>query len=272
MGTLRIQLLLRNIRSSLLTANYYYPLSAALYKLLRFGSPEFSSFLHDIGYKLNGKSYKLFTFALRFEKFKMQGDKINLLSPIAQLFISSPLIDEFIQNFVIGTFESQKIEIANSNLKTVFEITQVGSLPEIEYKDEMHFKLLSPLILSTKREHNGKLTPYYFRYNDDINELNRIFNGNLKNKYELISTRGSDDKEVSFEWDNIYIKHLEAKGKRLTKKQTIKEGTPEETEVIGNLIPFTVKGNSDLIRVGYECGFGSMNSLGFGMADTNFTN
>ena len=271
---LRLKVLLRCKENSYLSLNYFYPLSAALYNLLRFGSPEFSSFLHDIGFKLNGKTYKLFTFALRFEQFKIHDSTIKLLSPFAQLFISSPLIENFIQSFVIGTFESQKIEIVSPAHKTTFLINQVESLPEITFRDEMKFKLLSPMILSTKRIHNGKLKPYYFRHNDDPYELNRIFNDNLRNKYETLTGNKLENKTVSFDWDMDYIKRTELNNKRLTKKQTIKEGTSEETEVIGNLIPFTVKGDADLIKVGYECGFGSMNALGFGYSDldTNFTN
>ena len=271
---MRLKLLLQCEGNTFLSLNYYYPLSAAVYNLLRFSSPEFSSFLHDIGYKLNGKRFKLFTYALRFEQFKIQNSAIKFLSPNALLFISSPLTEEFIQNFVIGTFESQKIEIVSPNYKTIFSINQVESLPEIIFKDEMKFKLLSPMILSTKQVHKGKLKPYYLRYGDDPDEFNRIFNDNLRNKYEALTEKKPGNKTVSFNWDMDYIKKTELKHKRLTRKQTIKEGTPEETEVVGNLIPFTAKGDIDLIKVGYEVGFGSMNALGFGYADldTNFTN
>ncbi len=268
MGNLvRLKISLCCAESSLLTLNYFYPLSAAVYNLLRFGSPEFSAFLHDIGYKFNGKSYKLFTFALRFEQFKIYNFSIKLLSPSAYLFISSPLVDDFIQNFVIGTFESQKIEISSNTSKTIFSIIQVESLPGITFNEEMKFNLLSPIILSTKKIYNGKLRQYYLRHNDDIDELNRILNDNLKNKYETVTRNNSGYKKLLFSWNQDYIKKAESKNKRLTKKQTIKEGTPEETEVIGNLIPFTVKGDIDLIKVGYECGFGEKNSLGFGMAE-----
>jgi CRISPR-associated endoribonuclease Cas6 len=268
---LRIKLFLQSDSNSFLNFNYFYPLSAAVYKLLKFGSPEFSSFLHDIGYKLNGKSFKLFTFALRFEKFKIQNSSIKLLSTTSYLYISSPLVDDFIQNFVIGTFESQKIEIAASGSKSIYAINQVESMPEIVFKEEMKFKLLSPLILSTKKEHNGKLKPYYLRFNDNPEDLERILNNNLANKYELITGKKSENKSVSFNWDYDYIKKSESKNKKLTKKQTIKQGTSEETEVIGNQIPFTITGDKDLIKVGYECGFGEKNSLGFGMADTDST-
>ena len=54
---MRIKLKLKSDSSSL-TCNYNYPLSAAIYKLLNFGSNEFAAFLHDKGYRLNGKVYK----------------------------------------------------------------------------------------------------------------------------------------------------------------------------------------------------------------------
>jgi CRISPR-associated endoribonuclease Cas6 len=38
-------------------------------------------------------------------------------------------------------------------------------------------------------------------------------------------------------------------------------------EIIANEIPFTLSGNSELIKVGYECGFGEKNSTGFGMVE-----
>lgn len=42
-------------------------------------------------------------------------------------------------------------------------------------------------------------------------------------------------------------------------------------DVIGLQAPFTITGDQRLIKLGYECGFGEKNSMGFGMADTDFT-
>lgn len=38
-------------------------------------------------------------------------------------------------------------------------------------------------------------------------------------------------------------------------------------KVRGWLAPFTVEGSPELIELGYEAGFGSRNSMGFGMAE-----
>ena len=107
---MRLLLKLKTVNTNRITPNYYYPLAAAVYKLLRFGSKEFAEFLHSKGYKQTGKTYKLFSFALRFEKFSIESQIIKLLEPKASLVISSPLVKEFIQNFMIGIFEEQKIE------------------------------------------------------------------------------------------------------------------------------------------------------------------
>jgi CRISPR-associated endoribonuclease Cas6 len=39
------------------------------------------------------------------------------------------------------------------------------------------------------------------------------------------------------------------------------------TKIRGWLAPFTVEGSNELIRLGYETGFGARNSMGFGMAE-----
>ena len=125
---MRLSIRLRETSQNILSVNYNYPLAAAIYKLLRFGSEEFAEFLHEIGYKNAGKTYKLFSFALRFDRFKIINEKIKLTEPTVNLIISSPLIDDFIQNFVVGTFEQQKIELFGSGIKSTFVIEQVESL------------------------------------------------------------------------------------------------------------------------------------------------
>lgn len=254
-------------RINKISANYNYPLSAAIYKLLKFGSEEFSTFLHDIGFKNAGKTYKLFTFALRFSKFRISYDVITLLEPVCQLTISSPLIEEFIQNFVIGSFQEQKIEIVDNHIKTIFNIEQIETLPESQIRQQEKFIMLSPLILSTRVKNNDRLEQYYFRYNDSISEINRVLNNNLFNKYELVHNEKYEGDGVTIKWDENYIKRMEAKKKRITKKVTIRKDDLLKIDLIGNQLPFKIEGDKDLIKVGYDCGFGEKNSLGFGLTE-----
>ncbi len=266
---MRITIKLKCSPNSRLPINYNYALSAAIYKLLRFGSEDFAEFLHNIGFKNAGKTYKLFSFALRFNKFKIQNQTIHLLEPTAFLIITSPLIEEFIQNFIVGTFAQQKIEIISGEFKTVFYIEQIESLPPISFQNKMKFIMLSPMILSTKQKYNGKLQQYYFRYNDPMEEINRVLNQNLINKSEIIKNKEYSEDGVKIKWDEKYIQRMEAKKKRLTKKITVRKSEQIKIDLIGNQLPFEIEGDTELIKIGYECGFGEKNSLGFGLVETN---
>lgn len=258
---MRLLLTLNADKGNLISFNYHYHLSSAIYNLLRFGSQEFAAFLHDKGFKQNGRTYKLFTFALRFEKFTSLQNAIRLDEPKAYLFISSPLIEGFVKNFVIGTFESQIVDLSELNFPIKFKVSLVELLPEPAFKNEMSFRLLSPLVLSTIREHGGKTKQYYLR-SEDSDEVNRVLTLNLQNKYKLIYNQECTG-SVVLDWDEDYLR----KTKRTTKKITINQHGRNPVDVIGIVAPFRLSGDSALIKTGYECGFGEKNSMGFGMAE-----
>jgi len=248
-----------------IAVDHNYLVGAAIYKFLQLGSPRFASFLHDIGFNLNGKSYKLFSFALHFGKIKFQEQTIRLLSSNCDLFISSPLIDEFIQNFVIGSLYSQKIVLSDGSIKTTFNITQLDSLPDVSFQPISKFKLLSPLVLSTHKEDKEKPSQYFLRYNDDPEKINKCFNQNLKNKFKLLHSQDYSGEDLILKWDESYINKKLSENKRLTKKISIAKPGILPVEIIANEVPFELSGSTELMKVGYECGYGEKNSMGFGM-------
>ena len=255
---MRLKVQLQSIRYSSLTLNYFYPFSAAIYNLLKLSSPEFSTFLHDIGFQSNGRQYKLFTFALKFERIVIQEKNMILFSPETTLIISTPLIDDFIKNFVIGTFEQQFLMVNN----TKFNIKFAEILPDISFSETSKFRSMSPLVLSTKRIHNGKEHQHYLRP-EEKDEINRVLLINLTNKYNLIYKTNRTFNECELIWDELYLK----KKGRVTKKITIDENGTYPIDVIGIQAPFTLKADPDLIKVGYDCGMGEKNSMGCGMVE-----
>lgn len=248
--------------NSSIPINYNYQLSSVIYSLLQFGSPEFSKFLHDSGFNIDGKKYKLFTFALRFEKIALNGNHLILISPRIKLHISSPLIDTFIKNFVIGTFENRVIDITEQHQKIRFKIITAEILPEPAFTSKMKFTVLSPIVLSTMIERNGKMQQYYLRP-EDMNDINRVMTKNLLNKKGLLNRNQILNEYCKLEWDEAYIQ----KHRRVTKKITINENGRFPIDVISIQAPFTIEGDPELIKIGYECGFGEKNSMGFGMAE-----
>ncbi len=253
---MRLLLSLQAQPGTVLPAHYNYPLSAAVYSLLRFGSNEFADFLHDIGFRLNGRSYKMFTFALRFDQMRFEGNTIRMLAPHADLFISSPLVEEFINSVVLGTFEQQSIRIGRAE----FAVERIETLFVPQFGNREKFTLLSPIVLSTKRERDGKPHQYYLRPEDGA-DINRVLTNNLAHKYEILTGLPPVDAAVELIWDEQYL----ARHERVTRRVTIEEGG-RAIDIIGVHAPFMLQGAPELIQVGYECGFGEKNAMGFGMA------
>lgn len=248
--------------NNLLPFSYNYQLASVIYKLLKFGSPEFSKYLHDAGYKLNGKKYKLFTFSLRLDKFEPAFNFIKLTSPFANLIVSSPLVEDFIKTFVIGVFENQTITINHLDKPISFAIQNMELMPEPEFSDLASFISLSPLVFSTVKNINGKLNQYYLRP-EDSEEINRVLLQNLQNKYEIINKQPMKNPFLNLKFDPRYSRQRN----RITKKITVNINGINPIDVIGLLAPFTINANPELIKTGYDCGFGEKNSMGFGMTE-----
>lgn len=264
---MRLKLDLKIDGNNKIPLNHNYVLSSAIYNFLRLGSREFSEFLHSKGYKTNGKSYKLFTFALRFKIDKVEGEYAILGSDRLNLYISSPLIDEFVKNFILGTFNQGEIVLYHNRETYLLQIEQMEEVPMKGFSGVTLFNPISPLVLSTKIAKNNRLVTHFLEYYEDINEINRILNSNLMNKYELINSKKYEGVDVKFSWDNEFIqKHSRDKRKLTRLVKIIKTDTPV-INIIGNMIPFSLEGPEELVNVGYEAGFGEKNSMGFGMAE-----
>lgn len=262
---MRLKLQLRLNNSKQFPINYNYPLSSAIYNLLRLSSPEFAAYLHDIGYQINGKKFKLFTFALQLKNFRIDKDVFILNSPEIEMYISSPLTQEFINNFLTGTFEKQTIQIYYNYIKYNLDIQQVESLPDPQFNSNMKFVPYTSIILSTPNRTEKGIIAKYLRYDAEPEEINRLLTQNLLNKYAVISKQEYTGKNIiKLEWDMNYIDDQLRRGKKLTSKITI-DNSHIKIDVIGIRVPFTLCGDAELIKTGYYCGFGEKNSLGFGM-------
>lgn len=263
---MRILIKLKLIRSEGISLNYNYALSAAIYRLLKFGSREFSEFLHSTGYKKVGKTYKLFSFALRFLPEKINNGVAKLKNNEATIYFTTPLADSFISNLLIGALTHEEFVIYSEECTSMFKIEQFEIVPDPEFFTKMRFVCLSPLVLATKKEINGKLTQHHIEHFEDLENTNRIFNNNLKNKYELIHNAPYTGPGLSFSWDNDYIDQKLKQNQKLKRRVVVKKPGINPVSIIANNIPFILEGDISLVKTGYEAGFGEKNSLGFGMA------
>lgn len=247
-------------RHASVPVNYQYPLSAAIYKILSQASPAYAEFLHDRGYPApSGRLMKLFTFSrlwipgARFEDGRLIGTRPGPWS----LQIASPMMEDFVQYFVMGLFQDTRLEIAAMGVRAGFVIHQVEALEMPRFSEETRFKTLSPIVVSTAREYGGKMSKYYYRPGDA--ELSEAIRQNLLQKHAIIHGRAPGDDRLQF--------LLDPEERPKSKKITLKEGTPQATEVKGFETRFTLRGSIELMRVAWECGLGDHNSQGFGMVE-----
>ena len=246
-----------------LPINYQYEFSAWIYKTLHYGDPAFARWLHDQGYTEGKRSFKLFSFSnLDVDRFKVKGDRFLILSDEACLVLTFH-IDEAIQHFVTGLFRHNTFTIGDRKSQVDFEVRTVESLRSPEFKENMRFRALSPVCVSRPVGSNGKLATEYLAPGHPEYEQ-RLFE-NLVTRYnsrpQQQHSKSSELLECS---DELQLKVVGKPKSRLIK---IKSDTPQETRVRGYLYDFECTAPAELLRFGYEAGFGEKNSLGFGCVE-----
>jgi len=248
--------------NTLLPINYQYFLTGLIYRFIGNSSEDYSKFLHNEGYKIGEtkNGFKLFTYSMLLSRnAKVHGDRIKFPTGHIEWHISSPT-SEFIQHLVSGIFvEGQEIGIGHQSAPSRFLITQVETLQMPVFSGTMRFTCLSPVTASAHNADLENSPPHYIRPWED--GFSDALKNNLLKKYFLIHGKNLDNATLSIKIDPDYM------NKRTGK--IIKNIQFKQTNIIGFLAPFTVIGSPELIRVGYEAGFGEKGSMGFGMVKVN---
>ena len=266
---MRIKLTLRAPRErGYIPINYQYPLSSAIYTLLQQGAPEYAKFLHNQGYiGADGKPRKLFTFSRLF--INPSQKPIRNLLPIAPnstatIFVSSPMLGDFIQNFVSGLFNKQSIEINGLQQRTSFAIESVEAIEEPKFSRITRFRSLSPIVVTTLVDVDNKTQTYYYRPLDE--GLSDAVRKSLLKKYETVYGAKPHETDLEFVVDTDYINKRGGE-RNVSKLVALKEGYSDETKVKGFVVPFSLTGSEELMRIAWECGLGDKCSMGFGCVE-----
>jgi len=146
-----------------LPINYQYPLQGVIYHTLGKSDFEFSTWLHENGYQLNGKSFKLFTFSnLIVPQYGIdkQRERLIVKSDIVTLYITF-LPEKSTQQFIQGLFQQQTIQLADYISGVQFMVREIQVMPPLDYHPDMAFRTLSPVCISLRNErgHMDYLSP-----------------------------------------------------------------------------------------------------------------
>lgn len=248
---MRIKITLEVNQPIAIPINYQYPLSSAVYHLLERADKQYAAELHEKGYEMGNKKFKLFTFSSLYPDFyKLQGQQM-LIAPGKIILYVGSLKNEFLMHFVEGIFYRQTMRIG----KAEFLIHQVEAVPMPSFTDSMGFRCLSPIVATTKELVDGQLKQRDCKLGERRYQENIIHN--LYEKYELIHGKPIENRDFTISFtEQDMEKHR--KGKLIHFKNTY---------VKGFLCPFEARGNKELMEIMWEVGAGEKNSGGFGMVD-----
>jgi CRISPR-associated endoribonuclease Cas6 len=254
---MRLKIVLEPESSNMsIPVNYNHLVAKSLRKKIKKNADVFRKYseLRDLGV-LTGR-FDIFTFSfLKFKNFTIEGNKIIIPSKdVFNFFISSP-IDSFIEAMAVAFLRDKNLTIQWRE-RVTFHVVGISQIALPEFKEQMKLKLLSPLAISRKIRRGGAVKVRYLlpEEPDFIPALRR----NLISKYRRLSGHMPQDTRFYLEFDREYIQE---RGGRFSKLIDIGASL-----VKCFLAPITVSGSIDLIKVGYEWGFGEKNWLGFGMA------
>jgi CRISPR-associated endoribonuclease Cas6 len=242
----------------LLPINYQYGLSSFIYRTFNHGNKDLAGWLHNRGFIVENKAFKLFTFSpLKIKNFKRYDDRLIVLDDQVELMISFYPF-ELTESFIFGAFSHQNFRLGDKKSSVQFNIQQIERLPDPAFKDTMEFKAISPVVVTAKKDRESKyvtyLSPGDQGYGNKLKE-------NLLNKYAAYCSY--HEKELDIE-DMSKYKYELITDKPKSKLITIKAGTREESKIRGFLYTLRLTAPLPLLKTAYYAGLGEKNSLGMG--------
>lgn len=245
----------KKVYGNALPLSYQYELAGYIYHTLAKGNEEYANWLHENGFSLEGKQFRLFSFSnLLVDNIGIDTKKGRLLLQSDEAFLQISFLPErSTEEFIKGVFSEQVFAIGDVHSRVQFTVRQVQALPMADFNGELRGRTLSPMCLSTKTD-EGKL--HYYAPNEAL--AGQTIVTNLIRKYEAFYQQKYTG-STEFEWKCL----SEPKSKLLT----MKVGTLQQTKVKAYHCTFLLKADNELLRIGYECGLGEKNSMGFGMVE-----
>mgnify|MGYP001773180112 CR=1 FL=1 len=221
--------------------HYNYHIQSFLYKSI---SPKLAQILHNHGFPIEKRRFRLFTFSRIFGEYQIKSEgKITFVSPF-KLIVSSPM-KEFIEEIAEELMRRESVEI----------LTQGVSLNSVEVsdlsidRDRLRIKMLSPItIYSTLSRGDGKKKTYY--YTPFEKEFSQLISENSRKKFRAFYEKEPDG-EI----------HLTPLNVNMSNQKII---SYKNTVIKGWMGIYELSGSPELMKLVYDTGLGGKNSQGFG--------
>ena len=223
-----------------LPKHYNRLLQAFFYKNM---DEQIATFLHDRGYELGKRKFKLFTFSKIFGKFLKKDNEFVYYKPTFRIYFASPKNEVSISTLRKMLLENKDLFLGENKL----ELLNVEAVVLEEIPEEVEVKTLSPIVVY-KTEPGSKFFNYLTPHEE---EFYRLLRENLKKKFMLVYGR-------PFEGE-IEIEPVKVSGRDF-KKVVFKGTLIKAWEGI-----YRIKAPKEVLKLAFETGLGAKNSAGFGM-------
>ncbi|MBC7087707.1 MAG: CRISPR-associated endoribonuclease Cas6 [Tissierellales bacterium] len=236
---MELKIVFQSQNNIVLPTHYNHILQGFIYNNI---NDELAQFLHDKGYILESRKFKLFTYSNILTKGQLRNSKLYF-GKKAEWVVKSP-IKEFINSF--GNYLLQKDQFLLGNNIISVEKTQLKK--EKVDNQELIVKTLSPIVAySTFLKENGSKYTCYFSPNE--NDFQRIIRDNIIKKYAAFY--GELEEDVDFSIKAISNTNLNI----VYYKDFLIKGYSGK---------FKLTGDKRLLELALDAGVGSKNSQGFG--------
>ncbi|PJI06537.1 MULTISPECIES: CRISPR-associated endoribonuclease Cas6 [Clostridium] len=219
---------------------YSHLIQKLIYNILE---DNYSSRLHDGGYKYKNKKFKLFNYSkMMIENKTIEKGKIIIHKGRVELTISS--IDEiFIMKIIDALLSIKRLEFNEGtfNIDSIYSKKQLNS-------GKIKVLTISPVVVT--KPGNFEKTEFY---TPDDREFIESLKNNIISKYNAFYKKAYSGRF------NISISDRSKVRKKIDKyKNWIYEGY---------LSGFVIEGENDIVNLAYSTGLGSKNSQGFGCVE-----
>lgn len=245
MSLTRKHLILEVNEDSVLNYDYHYELMKRIYEAIELKDKSKALSLHNKGYEIDNKRFKLFNYNLFCQDaiYSNKGIEIKKDNPI-KLIISgySEVINLILKGFII----KQKFTLDNIE----FKIINIEDDKKIKLNNISLYKVRTPVVASLYNKSYNK----QIYLNPMQEEFYKALYNNLIKKYKLIYKKDYKG-ELYFDIENI----LSIKKKYITNIKT-------KGFVIGySDFEIFVQADKEMQNVIYHCGLGEKNSIGMGL-------
>ncbi len=230
----RVKVIFYSDKPVILPINYNHLLQSYIYNTL---TPDLATFLHNEGFRVGKKVFKLFTFSKIFGRYKVDGKLISFSSPF-YFYFSTP-IQILMDDYVSENFKKEYVRIGNNRVDVQFV-----EFEEIPVKSYVVVKTISPIAVYIT-EGSRRV---YFSPNET--QFFEIILNNLRKKYYLVF--GEEYKK------NIEILPHSGRWKKCITKF-------KNTLIVGWEGKIVINGDEKIVSLALTTGLGSKNSQGFGM-------